>query len=715
MVRAQTRLEASPGAGVGVSPVDAGRTAAHNAGMTTWHRFARVAGIALGGAGLLVAVWRAIAVPSEGGVLGGLTWLGVGVAPLYAVSVWVVCRRPEHPQARRLLMMGSSLAVNVAMEGPIQDATARSGPGTWLWVPNLVYQYSGVLSLIAGVLLLASYPDGVVEKVWQRRALRAVWLYLLLPPLLLLSRPTLLFDRYLFELPPVVPSPFFVPWLEFLAAPLSSLYMYYYGALVLAAVLFVRFFQADRRLRDRMRLLVYVTALLIAMTAMTLVFESSYGADRPLWVRLFNGLYIVLLLMVPVTIVVGIVRHRLFELEPVLRRSTVFGVLSLLIAGAYLAVAAAPGLTLGDDIPVELAVVLTIVAAVAFQPLRRRLERLADRLVFGARVDRYDLLTTFGARLEQTVELGDLLPRLAATIQEGLAAPWVRVTLPEASAVVGEPAGETALRVPLERGDEVVGHIEAGPKDGGYAADDRELLRTLAAQAATAIANLRLTARLADQVDELARSRARIVAAQDSERRRIERDIHDGAQQHVVALIMKLRLARNQIGRGERTAAEVFDELQGDVRDLLADLRELAHGIHPPVLSDQGLVVAVQARADRLPLEVRVQADAGLRSGRLHADVEGAAYFVICEALTNVVKHAAAHHAGVELSMADGVVSVLVHDDGVGLTDSTDGTGHGLTNLRDRVEALGGRLVVDSEPGAGTRVRAELPVGAGHG
>jgi signal transduction histidine kinase len=283
------------------------------------------------------------------------------------------------------------------------------------------------------------------------------------------------------------------------------------------------------------------------------------------------------------------------------------------------------------------------------------------------------------------------------------------VVLPGETAVSGTLSGLPALRVPLERGGEAVGHIECGAKDGGYQPGDRELLATLAGQAATAIANVQLTARLAEQVAELARSRARIVAAQDTERRRIERNLHDGAQQHVVALIMKLRLARNQVGRGDRSADEVFDELRSDARELLTDLRELAHGIHPPVLSDQGLVAAVEARVDRLPLEVRVHADAAMRSRRLSEDVEGAAYFVICEALTNVVKHSAARTAGIDLSTQDGQLTVLVHDDGVGLVAGANG--HGLTNLRDRVEALGGRLRVSSEPDSGTRVLAELPVG----
>lgn len=686
--------------------------AAHNAGVSTWHRVLRFVGIGLGGAALVVAGWHEFAVPGPTGVLGGLSWLAIGVAPMYGVAVWVVCKRPEHPQARRLLLMGSALAVNVALEGPIQDAVRRHDAGTWLWWPNLIYGYAGVLSLIAGVLLLASYPDGVVERPWQRRVLWAVWLHLLIPPLLLLTSPTLVFDRYLFDPAPVVASPFAVPWLEFLSGPVVAVYAYYYGALVLVAVLFVRFLQAGREQRARMRLLTYVSVALVGCTALTFTVASGYGADPPVWVRLLNGTYVVLLLMVPVSIVIGIIRHRLFDLDSVVRRSATFGVLSLLIAGAYLGLSAAPGLTLGSEVPVELAVLITIVAAVAFQPLRSRLEHLANRMVFGERVNRYELLTAFGARLEQAVELDDLLPRLAGTVHRGLAARWVRVTLPGVCEVVGTPAGDAELRVPLDRGGEVVGHIECGPKEGGYEPGDRELLQTLASQAATAIANVQLTARLAEQVDELARSRARIVAAQDTERRRIERNIHDGAQQHVVALIMKLRLARNQLGRGERAADEVLDELQGDARELLTDLRELAHGIHPPVLSDQGLVVAVEARADRLPMEVRVRADAAVRTGRLDADIEGAAYFVICEALTNVVKHSAARSAGIDLSRADGRLTVLVHDDGVGLAK---GTGQGLTNLRDRVEALGGRLRVESEPGAGTRVRADLPVGATHG
>ena len=271
----------------------------------------------------------------------------------------------------------------------------------------------------------------------------------------------------------------------------------------------------------------------------------------------------------------------------------------------------------------------------------------------------------------------------------------------------------------LRRGGETVGRIDCGPKDGGpavggYEPADAELLTTLAGQAATAIANVELTAQLAERLHELARSRSRIVTAQDSERRRIERDLHDGAQQHVVALITKLRLARNQLGRGERSAEDVLGELQRDARELLADLRDLAHGIHPPVLSDRGLVAAVEARADRLPLDVAVHADPALREQRLGSDVEVAAYFTVCEALTNIVKHAHTDQAQIALTQANDHLTIVVRDEGVGFA-SANGSGHGLTNLRDRVEALGGSLHVEGHPGTGTSVRAELPVGAPDG
>ncbi|MGW4521123.1 ATP-binding protein [Amycolatopsis sp. NPDC004378] len=678
--------------------------------MTTRQRFTTVAGIALGTAGLLAACWHIAAVPERGGVLAGFSWMSIGVAPLFGVAVWLVRQRPEHPQARRLLLLTSSMAVFDGISVPVRDIYAASGAGGWLWPASTLSQCLAQLSVIIGVQMLSAFPDGGVERRWQRILLRLMWLHLLLPPLLLLASPNLVIDPYLLDPAPQVPSPFAVPQLAWLAGPAGAAAKGFAGPIVVAVILSSRYLHASRQLQARMRSMVYAMALIIPVSLAYGALTVQFGQNNPLWRQGGLALGIVVLLTLSAITVIGIVRHRLFDVDVTLRRSVVFGVLSLGIAGIYFGLAAAPGLALGNRIPVELAVVMTIGAAVIFQPLRRRLEKLADRIVFGERINRYQVLTAFGSRLEHTVELGDLLPRLADTTHQGLAASWVRVTLPDATAVAGQPSGETMLTVPLERGREMVGTIECGAKDGGYQPDDRVLLSTLAGQAATAIANVQLTARLAEQVAELERSRARIVTAQDTERRRIERNIHDGAQQNAVSLIMKLRLARNQLGRGDRSRDDVFDELQRDTRDLLTDLRELAHGIHPPVLSDQGLVPAVQAKADRVPLDIHVHADTALLAERFDAEIEGAAYYVVCEALTNFVKHGAAHTAGIELTTRDGHLAVLVRDDGTGIT-SASRNGHGLANLRDRVETLGGTLTIDSSPGTGTTVHATMPIG----
>jgi len=665
---------------------------------------------AIGVGGLLARLAYPPALRYDAKMTDLLVWVVPGVIPLFAVAVWLVRRRPDHPQARRLLLMASAVAVNAGLQYPVHQVLVEPDPPGWAVPLTLAYQYSNVVSLVAATVLLAAYPDGVVERRWQSWVLRALWLQLLLPPLLLLTNPLLVPD--FFQPGPVrAASPAVVAWLTPAGPWLAALYAGYYGALPALLVMVVRFVAAEPRQRRRMRLLVYSIGVGLAVVMLNNALGLAGVSSDSLVRRVIDVLFLPMTLAIPASIVIGVLRYRLFDIDLVVRRSVVYGVLTLGIAVVYIGISAAPGLTFANQIPVELAVMLTVVTAVAFQPLRRRLEAVADRWVFGRKVNRYELLMTFGAGLEQTVDLTELLPRLADTVRRGLTAEWVRVSLPGVEAVVGQPRGAAALAVPLERDGEGDGRLECGPEDGGDDDADRELLVTLAAQASTAIANLRLTAALAERLEELAASRMRIVAAQDTERRRIERDIHDGVQQHVVALITKIRLARNELRRGERPADALLADVQADATELLADLRELVHGIHPPVLSDRGLVAAIETRADRLPVAIEVRAEPELRERRFGEDVEGAAYFVVCEALTNVVKHAAASAATVELSASNGHLSIVVDDDGTGAHPAA-ADGHGLTNLRDRVEALGGALRVDARPGAGTRVAVELPVGA---
>jgi signal transduction histidine kinase len=235
--------------------------------------------------------------------------------------------------------------------------------------------------------------------------------------------------------------------------------------------------------------------------------------------------------------------------------------------------------------------------------------------------------------------------------------------------------------------------------------DDPELLGSVTAAAGLAMENERLQAQLHARVEELRTSRARIVEAGTAERRRLERNLHDGAQQRLVALSLTLRLAQTKVHKDPEKADELLAGAQQELTLALGELRELARGIHPAILSDRGLGAALEALAGRAPIEVDLTE---IPSDRLPEPIEAAAYFLVAEALTNVVKYAHASQATVSVTRRNGHAVVEVADDGIGGADPERGSG--LRGLADRVSALDGRMLLDSPAGSGTRLRAEIPV-----
>jgi signal transduction histidine kinase len=435
------------------------------------------------------------------------------------------------------------------------------------------------------------------------------------------------------------------------------------------------------------------------------------------------------IVLFPAGLAVGLLRHRLFDVEVVLGRSLVYGALWLVITLAYAGLAAAFGMAAGAYLPVSWAIIGTLVATLAFQPARQRLQRLADRWVFGEKLGDRELLVRFGALLEHTIQPQDMAPRMAAVIRQGLGVTWVRVAVRrrvgERSAL--DPVGAAGIDLhadaspvataALIQGDDQVGIIECGPKEEGqFDARDREILASLGRQAALAMHNARLTTELQERIEEiqqqaqeLVASRARLVQAQEDERRRIERDIHDGVQQDIVALLAKIRLARSQLARDPALVKATLIELQDECRQTLADIRELARGIHPPLLSDRGLVEAIEARVARVPIPVAVVMDGLGRGTRMTESIEGAAYFFVCEGLSNVLKHASARAATIRVTATPDNLLLELSDDGCGFAANWM-TASGLRGLADRLEALGGKLRVDSQLGRGTRLVASLPV-----
>jgi signal transduction histidine kinase len=314
---------------------------------------------------------------------------------------------------------------------------------------------------------------------------------------------------------------------------------------------------------------------------------------------------------------------------------------------------------------------------------------------------------------ELVSRLGDSRGRrrgLGDALAEALADPSLELAywLPDRGAYVdatGQPVelpaeGSGRIVTPVEsRGERVAAIIHDVSLE-----NERELVQAVAAAASLTLENERLDAELRARIEELRASRARIVESGYVARRRIERDLHDGAQQRLVSLALNLTMVRGRL-EGDPEAAQELDDARRELDLALAELRELARGIHPSVLSDQGLEAALEGLARRAPLPVELD---GIRGGRLPERVEVAAYFVVAEALTNVAKYSQASRASIHLGREDGRLLVEVSDDGVGGADPAHGTG--LRGLTDRVAALDGTLEVESRPGSGTTIRAAIPI-----
>jgi signal transduction histidine kinase len=427
-------------------------------------------------------------------------------------------------------------------------------------------------------------------------------------------------------------------------------------------------------------------------------------------------------LALPVGAGIGILRYGLYEIDVVINRTVLFGLLAAFITAIYVGIVVGVGALVGTRGNVSLSILATAIIAVLFQPFRIRARHLANRLVYGKRATPYELLSDFADRLGGSYSTEDIPPRMARLIGEGTgsvrATVWLRVgneLRPEAAwpaadalgqplVLAGEelptfPSGEHAFAV-RDRG-EILGALSFVLRPGETLTPTQErLLGDLAGQAGLILRNVRL-------IEELRASRQRLVAAQDEERRRLERNIHDGAQQQLVALAVKLRLVETMAGKDPARAEGMAAQAKAELQDALENLRDLARGIYPPLLADKGLAAALESQARKAALHVEVESDG---VGRFGQDVEAGVYFCVLEALQNASKHSGASRVTIRLARDDGQLVFEVADDGRGFDRREAVAGSGLQSMVDRVEVLGGRLEVESTPGRGTTVTGRLPV-----
>ncbi len=660
------------------------------------------------------------------------TWLGlkrppaaapydVGTAVFGAIFLFpapvgalIVSRRPGHPVG--WLMLSISLA---GWTGGVLAEAARQlyGPAPGLGAALFIASDTlfKAVFLLFGLLLLL-FPTGRLPSPRWRWPLAVGFVALGWAAALEAVTPGPLAD---YALPAPPSNPFAIQALSGSARYVGlPAFVGFFGFLLLAAASVVlRFRRAGPELRLQLKWFSLAAVVLIASLVAGNLFAVVAEGGRGWSPVPFEILELAGAAGMAAAIGIAILRHRLFDIELVISRAAAYAALAALITVLYVAVVAGVGglLAAGSASRLLLAVVVTAVVAAAFQPLRARVERLADRLVYGRRSVPYEVLAGFTAQLDGSQTSLELLPVMATMLAQGTGCDAATVWLgensgdlpassyPEHQLVDPDAATRTVL---VQHSGNRLGRLAVLRRSGhALSPTEERLMDGLAVQAGLVLHNAGLQEELHRRLEELRESRHRLVAAQDEARRRLERDLHDGAQQQLISLRMKLGLATTIAGRKPGELEPLLQEMQTELGEALDSLRTLARGVYPPLLEAEGLRAALRARARQVPIAV----DVSCGDERYPRELEGAVYFCCSEALQNVAKHSRATRGSIRVWRQDGRLWFEVMDDGRGLDTAAPKAAGGLQNIRDRLDVLGGGVEVRSAPGAGTSLTGWLP------
>ena len=476
----------------------------------------------------------------------------------------------------------------------------------------------------------------------------------------------------------------------------------------------------------------FLVEVMISNYAMILMFQTWGTLDINVGNRSYNLFHVssyvpaFALLLLAVFTCVAILRYRLYDIDRLINRTLVYGSLSACIVGTYMLAVVGLGVLFQARGNPAISLVATVVVAVLFQPLRGTLQRGVNRLMYGERDDPSAVTSHLGRRIEATLAPEAVLPTVVETIAQALKLPYAAILLKEgegfrSAAAYGSPTAEPEA-LPLVYQREEIGRLVLSPRAPGeqFSTGDRRLLEDLARQAEVAVHAVRLTA-------DLQRSRERLVATREEERRRLRRDLHDGLGPTLASLALGLNVAGKLMTSNElRHAKGVLSRLEQETEDTVADVRRLIYGLRPPTLDDLGLIAAIRQQAESqgmvdLPIGAKTDKhrenelvfwlEAPEVLPPLPAAVEVAAYRIAQEALTNVARHAHAKTCCVRILVdeAADAVQLEVTDDGVGILKGRR-AGVGLSSIRERAVELGGECAVEPGPEGGTRVLARLPL-----
>jgi signal transduction histidine kinase len=568
--------------------------------------------------------------------------------------------------------------------GLLPLARAMAWPPQWLWAP-------GAMLLL--LFLPLYFPDGRLTSHRWRWVVRFALLFSVYISVAAAFQPgdgqELGFDN-----PLGVEGP---PWLTQLHdAAILPLWL---GFLLLAAAsLVIRFHRAGIEQRQQIKLLAFAaSAIPVWFIVSPLIWPRAPFLSHIVDTLALAG--------VPMAVGVAVLKYRLYDIDLIINRTLAYTVLTACVIGIYVLIVGYLGAVFNTRGNLGISLVATGVVAVLFQPLRDRIQRGVNRLLYGERDDPYRVLTRLGQRLEATLMPETVLITIIETVKEALKLPYAAITMSE-----GENAetlnGLTPLRLPLVYQSERVGELLVAPRGPGerFSPPEVRLLEDLARQAGVAVHAVRLTA-------ELKQARTQLVTMREEERRRIRRDLHDGLGPALATLALGADTARDLIRCQPDMAEQLLAEVVTQAQAAIVDIRRLVYGLRPPALDEMGLVGALQALlSQQAGGKLLVHFEAPETVSPLSAAVEVATYRIVQEALTNVVRHADAQECTVRLSVEEAHLVVEVSDNGRGMLPHYR-PGVGLHSMRERAEELGGTISIDSAPDIGTVIRAQLVLG----
>ncbi len=644
-----------------------------------------------------------------------------GMLAFGAIGALLAVRTPSNPVGWLLLGVGLLLMFAVFLEEyAIRGSTDLSLPAVgWAAMLSTVVFAPSVAMIVLALLL---FPQG---RLPSRRWRVVIWI-LAVGTITASFWNTVQPDPILMADVLTIPNPLAVPALKgfgWVITPAAILILLSFLLALVSVV--VRFRRSEGEERQQLRWLAFASLLVVGSVTALFVVALIWGDDSNWTTVVFVLAGAAIFVALPGSIAVAILRYRLYDLDLVIKKTVIFGITVVLTMAVTLAFLFALSAPLADRAPDETIAVGITMLVIGFLvwPTWHLARRIGDRLVYGGRATPYEALTEFSGRLSEAYSTDDVLPRMATILGESTRAAEARVWLrlggryrsaaawPDASGAAAEVAGDGDA-IPALPGDQIVevrhrgellGALSVVSRANDPVGSDRvRLMHDLAAQAGLVLRNVRL-------IEELRASPQRLVAAQDQERRRLERNIHDGAQQQLIALGVKLRLTDSLIERDSAKAHEMVQQLQAETQTAIDDLRDLARGIYPPLLADQGLAAALEAQARKSPVPVEISAD---DVERLPQQLEAAVYFSCLEALQNMAKYADASQAGISLVRRDDSLEFSVYDDGRGFDASATRHGSGLQGIADRLDAIGGTMRIESIPGGGTTLVGLIPTEA---